>query len=184
MPIAAGADRLIFAASSASSTVPTKPVARPSAPAVGSVDRLEDPSAFPPRYTVASIFEPPRSMPTTSASSIASDSPMIGRYHASVAPGTDSVSPPPRYLDGALSWLAFNRRVLDRADSSAMPLLERLRFLGIVGTNLDEFFMVRVPALRRNGADRRLAEVRAHIRTSSRSCAGRPPVCAGACCRC
>ena len=88
---------------------------------------------------------------------------MIGRYHASVAPGTDSVSPPPRYLDGALSWLAFNRRVLDRADSSAMPLLERLRFLGIVGTNLDEFFMVRVPALRRNGADRRLAEVRAHI---------------------
>ena len=88
---------------------------------------------------------------------------MIGRYHASVAPGTDSAPPPPRYLDGALSWLAFNGRVLDRADSSAMPLLERLRFLGIVGTNLDEFFMVRVPALRRTGADRRLAEVRARI---------------------
>ena len=72
---------------------------------------------------------------------------------------------PARSLDGALSWLAFNARVLDRAGATAIPLLERLRFLGIVGTNLDEFFMVRVPAMRRTTAtsDDRLAEVRRRV---------------------
>ena len=68
MPIAPTADLFTTAASIAARTVPTRPVARPRAPAVGSVVRLADPSAFAPRYTVASIFEPPRSMPTTSAS--------------------------------------------------------------------------------------------------------------------
>ena len=79
-------------------------------------------------------------------------------------PRPANAPPPARYLDGALSWLAFNRRVLDRAETTAVPLLERLRFLGIVGTNLDEFFMVRVPALRRAGtANRRLVEVRRRV---------------------
>ena len=53
------------------------------------------------------------------------------------------------YIDREKSWLTFNARVLQEAADQTVPLLDRLRFLGIFSNNLDEFFRVRYAAIRR-----------------------------------
>jgi len=56
---------------------------------------------------------------------------------------------PELYINRELSWLKFNTRVLQQAQDTKLPLLERLKFLAIYGTNLDEFYMIRVAGLQK-----------------------------------
>jgi polyphosphate kinase len=80
------------------------------------------------------------------------------RSGADAAPLSLEPGDPAHYLNRELSWMEFNARVLAEAGSTEVPLFERMKFLGIVFSNLDEFFMVRVAGLQAQ-TQRTIAEV-------------------------
>lgn len=92
---------------------------------------------------------------------------------------------PALYINRELSWLQFNTRVLGQAQDESLPLLERLKFLAIYGTNLDEFYMIRIAGLKKlfsagvnvSGADRftplyQLREIRNYLHTEQQAVEG------------
>ena len=110
--------------------------------------RAPEPGAGPGGGRTPLAESPPRSAGAGPAAGpgggSGSDAPAVPEQAASAPP----LDAPELYFNRELSWLDFNQRVLDEAEDESTPLLERLRFMAIFGSNLDEFVMIRYAGLK------------------------------------
>src|SRR5437667_10340678 len=88
-------------------------------------------------------------MPTAVAKTSVADEPSAGiELVREDVPTANRCSDPRNFINRELSWLAFNRRVLEEAQDATQPLIERVKFLTIFSSNLDEFFEIRVAGIK------------------------------------
>lgn len=105
-----------------------------------------------PEWTAAMGEEPAPQVGESDPEVVAASRRTLAELRIPILPDDllDTTKPTPeQFLNPELSWLEFNSRVLALAEDPGTPLLERIRFLGIVGSNLDEFFSVKVGGLKR-----------------------------------
>src|SRR5437016_11857402 len=88
-------------------------------------------------------------MPTAVAKTSVADEPPVGiELVRKDVPAAKRFSDPQNFTNRELSWLEFNRRVLEEAQDATQPLIERVKFLSIFSSNLDEFFEIRVAGIK------------------------------------
>ena len=98
------------------------------------------------RHTMQALIEQPEDV--TIAAPASGDVTLVEATPPAPATATPDLRAPELYLNRELTWLEFNRRVLHEAQDHRNPLLERVKFLAITASNLDEFFMKRIGGLK------------------------------------